>query len=352
MFSLPGYSFPEHYKRIHKEDLPDLIRPTRRDVASYYASYPKVVGIATGIYSNTTAQRISRNSQGFTIRVQRRKSGDPFVIVCRHLVLATGIFTYTIPPPPIFLPLLQRSPQTPQQRSSELKPILVIGSGFTAADVILSQNPGRKIIHIYKWNPSRPSPLKGCHPQAYPEYAQIYRQMKLATLTPNGAPKTPHRERGEDTMRDWEGTYEGLPNSQVITVSGDGRIKILTSDDEVAERTVTVLKYCAGRKGSLAYLSADLRKEVGVVDAAWVSADTIRRRVETDLEAAPGVYVVGSLTGDSLVRYGLGGCIYAAGKITRAFEREKPLENGGPAGIDGGIVVDKNGKAWGGCSIC
>lgn len=357
MFTLPGYSFPEHYKRIHKTELPELIRPTRRDVASYYASYPKAVGISSAVYCNTTVQKITRNSQGFTVRVQRRKSGDTFVIVCKHLVLATGIFTFTIPPPPIFLPLLQRPPQFPEKRP-ETGPILVVGSGFTAADVILSQDPYKKIIHIYKWTPSRPSPLKGCHPQAYPEYAQIYRQMKLATLAQAGAnttKKTPNGQSyngGSDyCTRDWSATYEGFPNAQVITVSQDGQVKILTSDDEVIERTVSDLKYCAGRKGSLGYLSTDLRKEVGVVDAAWVSADTMRRRVEMDLEVAPSVFVVGSLTGDSLVRYGLGSCVYAAGKIVRDFERDRPEMEGG---IDRavGMVVDKNNKQWGGCTIC
>jgi hypothetical protein len=350
MFTLPGYSFPEHYKRLHNEQLPDLIRPTRRDVASYYASYPKTVGIAAAMYSNTTVQKISRNSQGFTIRVQRRQSGEPFIIVCRHLVLATGIFTFTIPPPPIFLPLLQNGPQQPQQRPTSA-PILVVGSGFTAADVILSQSPHRKIIHIYKWNPSRPSPLKGCHPQAYPEYAEIYRQMKLATLARTGSgQKGPQNHYPGDNLRNWNDTYEGFPNSQVITVCPDGKIKILTANDEVIERTVSDLKYCAGRKGSLGYLSADLRKEVGVVDAAWVSADTMRRRVESDLEVTPGVFVVGSLTGDSLVRYGLGSCVYSAGKITRQFEKDKLVIDGG-IDRDVGMVMDKNNKVWGGCTV-
>jgi len=356
MFTLPGYSFPEHYKRIHKKQLPDLIRPTRRDVASYYAAYPKAVGISSALYCSTNVQKITRNSQGFTIRVQRRMSGETFAIVCRHLVLATGIFTFTIPPPPIFLPLLQKPPQIPKQRSDSL-PILVVGSGFTAADVILCQNSRRKIIHIFKWTPSRPSPLKGCHPQAYPEYAQIYRQMKLATLPPSArGTVTPPLPQGECT-RDWSANYEGFPNAQVITVAADGQIKILTPDDEVIERSVSELEYCAGRKGSLGYLSAELRKEVGVVDAAWVSADTMRRRVESDLEVASNVFVVGSLTGDSLVRYGLGSCVYAAGKIVREFERDRTAieaAGGAQGGIDRGvgIVVNKNDKTWGGCTIC
>ncbi|CCX29825.1 Similar to Oxidative stress-induced growth inhibitor 1; acc. no. Q9UJX0 [Pyronema omphalodes CBS 100304] len=404
MFTLPGYSFPEHYTRLHRTPLPDLIRPTRRDVASYYSHYPRAVGINGSILSSTTVQKISRNSAGFTLRVQRRKSAEPFIIVCRHLVLATGIFTFTIPPPPIFAPLLQRGPQWsgavgPERMESMQRmdqgnmitgtlagsgpgrdntaPILVVGSGFTAADVILSQPKGRRIVHIYKWNPSRPSPLKGCHPQAYPEYAEIYRQMKLATTNPpavtpgvngmNGVgpgglkrgdskrgdmrPPPPKPNTSTGSLREWGATYEGYPNSQIISVDPTGVIKILTSDNTTIERSVSSLKYCAGRKGSLGYLAADLRKEVGVMDAAWVSADTLRRRVETDLMVAEGVWVVGSLTGDSLVRYGLGSGVYTAGRI----QAESVGKEGGA--VEGDVATGgKEGKGgkWApnSCVIC
>lgn len=112
-------------------------------------------------------------------------------------------------------------------------------------------------------------------------------------------------------------TYEGFPNARVVSASNDGRIRILTTDGDIVERVVGELKYCIGRRGGLEYLSSDLRKAVGVVDAGWISGDTLRRRVEEDLEVVKGVFVVGSLTGDSLVRFGFGGCAYAAGKILR-----------------------------------
>ncbi|TGZ79841.1 hypothetical protein EX30DRAFT_341939 [Ascodesmis nigricans] len=348
MFSLPGYTFPEHYRRLHKKLPPELVRPTRRDVSSYYAAYPRAVGIASAVYSNVYVKRISRNQGGFTVQVQRRKTGEIFVVLCRHLVLASGIFSYTIPPPPIFLPLLQR----PKMQRSHTdgssgghNTVLVIGSGFTAADVILSTPPNKRIIHIYKWNPDRPSPLKGCHPQAYPEYAEIYRRMKLGTLgTSTQNPRSPHTEHpgSAPVMRDWETTYQGFPNAQVIAVSGDGKIKLLTIDEEVIEREITELKYCVGRRGSLGYLSTDLRKEVGALDVAWVSADTLRRRVETGVEVVPGVFVIGSLTGDSLVRYVAGACTYAAGKILKESEDRKAL-----AAQHAGAAATATGKSPG-----
>ena len=73
-----------------------------------------------------------------------------------------------------------------------------------------------------------------------------------------------------------------------------------------------------------------MRKEAGVVDVAWVSGETLRRRVEAGVEISRNVFVVGSLTGDSLVRYIMGACTYAAGKIVRDIEDRK--ESGGVFG--------------------
>lgn len=314
MLSLPGYSFPDHCKRTHRRAMPDLARPTRREVAAYYSAYPKAVGISSEVFTNVHAQRVRQLPQGgFELRVNHRSSSTStsktMTIICTHLVLATGIYSHVIPPPPIFASLLHIS-NTSYTTNPPAAPLLVVGSGFTAADVMMAaKNAGRKICHIYKWNPARPSPLKGCHSQAYPEYAQIYKRMKAVATTAASSPKSP-----PSLVDD---TYEGFPNARVVSASNDGRIRILTADGDIVERVVGGLKYCVGRRGGLEYLSSELRKAVGVVDAGWISGDTMRWRVEEDLEVTKGVFVVGSLTGDSLVRFGFGGCAYAAGKILR-----------------------------------
>ncbi|CUS07155.1 unnamed protein product [Tuber aestivum] len=311
MLSLPGYSFREHYRREHGKVMSHFNRPTRREVANYYSAYPGAVGIASEVFSSVYVHRINRTQSGFSVKVYRKPAPSrpqcEYTIHCKHLVLATGIFTNVVPPPPIFLPLLNPANNTLSQQQQRAKPLplLVVGSGFTAADVIISTQPNQKIIHIFKWNTTRPSPLKGCHPQAYPEYASIYRRMKQSAA-----------DSTSPTLPTAPSNYEGFPNAQVIAVSGDGRaIRILTADGDVLERTIGTLRYCVGRRGGLEYLSAELRKAVGVLDAGWVSADTLRRRVEADPEITKNVWVVGSLTGDSLVRYAFGGCVYAAGGI-------------------------------------
>src|SRR5581483_857929 len=46
-----------------------------------------------------------------------------------------------------------------------------------------------------------------------------------------------------------------------------------------------------------------------------ISGKTLRVKVMEDLEVARNVFVIGSLTGDSLIRFAYGGCIYAASKL-------------------------------------
>lgn len=325
LLSLPGYSFPDHCKRTHRRAMQDLVRPTRREVAAYYSAYPKAVGISSEVFTSVHAQRVRQLPQGgFELRVSHRSSSTSssktMTIICTHLVLATGIYSHVIPPPPIFASLIHNSNNSYTTNPSAA-PLLVVGSGFTAADVMIAaKDAGRKICHIYKWDPTHPSPLKGCHPQAYPEYAQIYRRMKAVISTANSSLKSPSPPADDG--------YEGFPNARVISASNDGRIRILTADGDIVERVVGGLKYCVGRRGSLEYLSPELRKAVGVVDAGWISGDTMRWRVEEDLEVVKGVFVVGSLTGDSLVRFGFGGCTYAAGKIL-GYKTEESRKNGG-----------------------
>ncbi|EOD44774.1 hypothetical protein UCRNP2_8511 [Neofusicoccum parvum UCRNP2] len=101
MLSLPGYSFADHWKAVNGEPLPHFLRPTRTQVAAYYKAYPHAVGIEGSISSNAQVSQVSRTADGFYIG-----SHD---IRCKHLVLASGIFSVNTPPPPLLSPLLFRS---------------------------------------------------------------------------------------------------------------------------------------------------------------------------------------------------------------------------------------------------
>ncbi|KAI8932676.1 hypothetical protein NX059_010170 [Plenodomus lindquistii] len=337
--SLPGYSYADHLAESKKQDEYDFVRPSRTEYAAYLKAYPKAVGIQDMVYTNMKVENVSRTRDGFVI--------GSLDIRCKHLVLASGIFNVNIPPPPLLVPVARLD--------SREEPLLVIGSGFSAADIILSAPPTRKIIHIYQWAPDqRPSPLRGCHHTAYPEYAAVYRQMKLAAISSNKknrtarSPNTKRKSHPFFNQRDWS-VYEGLPNAEILDVTpsrepGLATITIRLPSGETATRQVGGLAYVVGRRGTLSFLSPNLRAEilstpdtttpqdVSSSSNPLISGRTLRAKAEseTSLEVARDVFITGSLTGDSLVRYAVGGCVFAAGRIMGVIPSTYPTTPSSP----------------------
>lgn len=333
MLSLPGYNFEDYYRKTNGRQEPDFYRPTRREVAGYLAAYPHAVGIEQSIYSNNEVGQISRTENGFRIGSRN--------ITCKYLVLASGVFSRLIPPRPL-LRLLATLP-TPNHISEA--PLLVVGSGFTAADVIISTPPGRKIIHIFKWDPEyRPSPLRACHPRAYPEYASVYRQMKLAAMESLGARgvTSPIRTRKSNPFfrdRDWDKLYEGLPNTYIKDVlmrEHSALLTLETSDGHIVQREISGMDYVIGRRGSLGYLEKDLAAKLdtsmgrGAMNEALISGQTLRSKVERCIEIAPNIFAIGSLTGDSLIRFAHGGCVFTAKQMMDPFSSRPDTTNSSP----------------------
>ncbi|KAJ5901496.1 hypothetical protein N7495_002024 [Penicillium taxi] len=316
MLSLPGYSFADHHRKLLGQDLPSFTRPTRRAIAEYYRAYPTAVGIDDGLRNGEELNGISRTSNGFYIKSHN--------LHCKRLVLASGIFSEVLPPGPILQPLLQT-------KSTPAVPMLVIGSGFSAADAIISATPDQKIIHVFKWAPKdRPSPLRSCHQQAYPEYAGVYRLMKKAALSAGSATGKLQSKtrRGSSTAflesRNWEDQYEGFANVEItaVNVQGDlAQVTFRSDDGSTLFRSVQGLVYVAGRRGTLGFLDPELRSEVLGSDGSEgreeiaITGQTLRAKAIEDVELAPEVYIIGSLTGDSLVRFAYGGCVSTAGHL-------------------------------------
>ncbi|KAF3397756.1 Oxidative stress-induced growth inhibitor 1 [Penicillium rolfsii] len=321
MLSLPGYSFADHHRQTTGQDLPSFTRPTRREIADYFQTYPAAVHVDDVFRCGEQLSGISRTPDGFFIQSHNLK--------CKRLVLASGIFSEILPPPPVLQPLLQT-------QLTPTVPLLVIGSGFSAADAIISASPDQKILHVFKWSPEdRPSPLRGCHQQAYPEYAGVYRLMKRAALadTQGGKSQRPKYRRGTSSAflesRNWEELYEGVSNVEIIAVeTKEGLLKVLfrREDGATFSRVAGGLVYAAGRRGTLGYLDSQLRTEVlghDATDDVSISGQTLRAKALEDMEVAPDVYIIGSLTGDSLVRFAYGGCVATAGHLLGHKESDR-----------------------------
>ncbi|KAK9379243.1 uncharacterized protein V2V93DRAFT_374350 [Kockiozyma suomiensis] len=360
MLSLPGYSFADFMLETYGLPFDAYTRPPREDVAAYYALYPSKVGISGSIKGNSTVLSLRRrDASSFTAIIQNNDTGHLSIVAPRIVVLASGVFTHQLPPDPILIKAM--SCQRVSKSTNEDGPVLVIGSGFSAADAVLSVPKHQKIIHIYKWDPlSRPSPLRACNRETYPEYASLYRHMRRS------ASVTTASSRSSCVTFDPAGLcgrYEGLPNSVVVDTPSVDTIRIQSSLGGIVERKVSQLQTYIGRIGVISYLSLSLRDEIGIgADQIWASKHSFRIRIlerldrwvtlrkhkkgwrleealydldtpikDDDscevisdysathgLELADGVFAIGSLVGDSLVRYALGGCVTVAGNI---FER-------------------------------
>jgi len=316
MLSLPGYSLLEHLRKHSRKSVEVFHRPSRREVAEYLKLYPAMVGIEDSIYTDCGIDGVIRDGEGFLIRSPNLR--------CKHLVLASGTFSNLIPARPLLYPLLD----LPTPIGESEYPLLVVGSGFTAADVILSTPHNRKVVHIFKWAPDEhPSPLQACHPRAYPEYASIYRRMKLAAKKHSGPKQvfSPMRKRSNPFERpDWEDLYEGLPNTYIKSVmmhESTATITLEDSDHKPFERKISSMQYVIGRRGSLDYLKEDILEEVLGNPLSsignGISGKTLRAKAEENLEIASDTFIIGSLTGDSLIRFAFGGCVYAAREIMK-----------------------------------
>ncbi|MCJ1369275.1 hypothetical protein MMC20_000485 [Loxospora ochrophaea] len=324
MLSLPGYSYADHFQVLQKKLPAEFHRPTRRETASYLAAYPRAVGIEDSIWTSVKVDHISSTKDGFWTG-----SHDVF---CNHLVLASGIFSHLLPPRPLLQPMVN----LPRNAALGAPPLLVVGSGFTAADVIISTPLDRNILHIFKWSlEEHPSPLRACNPQAYPEYVNIYRRMKSAARKAMGHKQSWSR-KGNTAFdhRDWQNSYEGLPNTVIQGVSIDNNIATITlrgPDETIFERQVSNLEYVIGRRGSLRYLESDLRAEIlghqpkSKEPGLLITGKTLRSKVEYSLEVSSNVFAIGSLTGDSLIRFAFGGCVFAAREIiSRRNTKDNP----------------------------
>ncbi len=168
--------------------------------------------------------------------------------------------------------------------------------------------------------------------------------MKLAALNAGGSKATSPLMRKKSNPffsdRDWDKGYEGLPNAEVVDVVSDNEVAsvvIRLADGNFVERRVSGLEYVVGRRGSLSYLDSDLLAEVirphngGSLAKEQgtdvVSGRSLREKAEIDLQVAPHLFILGSLTGDSLIRFAYGGCIYAAGSIIRSSKTRIPLSH-------------------------
>ncbi|KAI7817427.1 hypothetical protein BC939DRAFT_329714 [Gamsiella multidivaricata] len=163
---LPLYPFSKfvHDYPEHSGGAENLERPLRSTVSAYYKAYVKHMGIQSNFSNYTTVTAVSLLESSADSPVSSS------VVTSRPSILSSTL------------------------------PIVIVGTGLSAADAILliqEKQPWRQIIHIYKhYSASEPSPLKRCHRDVYPEYASIWVRMKKCATLKNSVQQYSTRKEG------------------------------------------------------------------------------------------------------------------------------------------------------------
>ncbi|RUP49249.1 hypothetical protein BC936DRAFT_142962 [Jimgerdemannia flammicorona] len=247
------------------------------------------------------------------------------------LVPSTANWTYPTPP---------ASPRLSLSAASD--PYLIVGSGLSAADAIIHlRAQGVPVLHIFHHPTSRnphysTSPLAACSRSVYPEYAALYRRMKRYAT-------------GMSRAKEDDSGYEGLVNARVVELkrAKDGRKMVTMQDEEgrVFSQAVGGVGILIGRKIDMGFLKGQAQEQIlasreetneeennDVRMAELVHNSTISpssRRLSLDFTISsplrkvdpysfravrpvkqrkePRLYAIGALTGDTFVRFVLGG---------------------------------------------
>ena len=225
-------------------------------------------------------------------------------ILAKKLVLACGVGRHRkLGVPGEDLPFVhhQYSDLVPAvDQSSLCDPILVVGAGLSAADVVLlALTRGVQVIHAFYQDASDPSLIyHKMPPSTYQEYRHVFALMQGKTTNDN---------------------YTPLPKHKVMEFKQDGTCQLKNTDSEhEVELKISSCHVLIGSEADLCFLPQRLTSTLGV------KADTpIHPKLNPidihpysfQSESVPSLYAVGPLVGDNFVRFVLGGALGIAHHI-------------------------------------
>ncbi|XP_040170196.1 oxidative stress-induced growth inhibitor 2-like [Anopheles arabiensis] len=221
-------------------------------VAQYYASYVAEMGLERYFMNETIVTTVvPLDGKCETVLPERFRNGrwivagfnrmtnKRFAIVCQNLVLANGASDLAnrlgvkgegleMPWVKYELPHLERAlEQYDEPGRSQLKPVLIVGAGLSAADAVtICRSSGIPVVHVYR---NRTAGLDKMLPgNVYPEYHEVHKMMKDAN-------------RKHDL-------YTPLPEHTLVDLAGAGRVTV--QHLKTGERRVLDVSYCAILIGS------------------------------------------------------------------------------------------------------
>lgn len=261
---LPGWPLFE-WARSRGRWLDPGARLPRSHVATYYQDYVDHMGLAENFVTDMKVTGAIRDGQGWAVEAHGPEGAVR--MACNRLVVAGGMFDRPkwLKIDGEELPFVTH--RTPEDGDG---PLLVVGSGLSAADaVLMARHAGRDVTHASIDDPEA-TPMAGLAPEIYPEYRELFEAMQGAS----------------------GGGYEPLLRTRLAEVRPDGACRLETPEGEIV-RTFSQVAVLIGSMPDLSFLPAASRG-----DGERIQVDPYTFRTDT-----PGLYAVGPLVGDNFVRF-------------------------------------------------
>uniref|UniRef100_A0AAG5DGV2 FAD/NAD(P)-binding domain-containing protein n=1 Tax=Anopheles atroparvus TaxID=41427 RepID=A0AAG5DGV2_ANOAO len=233
-------------------------------VAEYYESYVEEMGLEKFFLNETivtTVVPLDAKSGSVPERLQNgrwivagfnRTTSKRFTVVCQNLVLANGASDLAnrlgvkgeglqMPWVKYELPHLEQALEKyDDHERAQLKPVLIVGAGLSAADAVtICRLSGIPVVHVYR---TRTAGLDKMLPgNVYPEYHEVHKMMK-------------------DSNRKHD-LYTPLPEHTIVDLAiGDGETHRVTVQHlKTGERRELDVSYCAiliGSRPDLRFISS------------------------------------------------------------------------------------------------
>lgn len=249
-------------------------------------------------------QNCQRNEYSWKLRGWCSKYSKCFNICAKTVVLACGTNDQPnmlgVPGEDLHFVKHYFSTAELTQLSSQSKPVIVVGSGLSAADaVILLLEQRVPVCHVFhKSAADAASPFATLSPAAYPEYTRVFRLV---------------------TGKISDSCYHSYSQHVVNSFSEDGKCQISNVDKTVTQTLdCSVVLVMIGGHADLNFISPEI--PISGIDPTnkFIHPKSNPLSVDPYTFAVSGVenmYAIGSLTGDNFVRFVLGSALGVANHL-------------------------------------
>ncbi|XP_011500139.1 PREDICTED: oxidative stress-induced growth inhibitor 2-like [Ceratosolen solmsi marchali] len=327
-------------------------------VAAYYKDYVMKQGLDKYIRCGTVVTSVkaipcvanNEKEYGWLVQGYETETGQTFQYRCKRVVLATGTtdlsnrlgvsgeetYNWVTHDYQDFERKLDRlncplrtnvqinNKYDPVEAKANIEPLLIIGSGLSAADAIMAaRSRGISVLHVFRSNSKDRSgkmdrkknldKLRWLPASVYPEYHRVYEMMA-------------------DKGRNYH-FYKSLPDHVVIDFSASAdkytrtkmrKVTLCTPQGRLISYRVSFAAVFIGSKPDLSYLQ---NNGIGLGKVEEKRIDSRSNPIDVDVftyqvTRAPrkGLYAIGPLVGDNFVRFILGGAFGVLASILHTPE--------------------------------